>query len=48
MQKNKGEQLNLFKTPEAKRSEVFLDVQVNKRVGFDPERVEEVDDVHRI
>lgn len=36
---NKGEPLNLFKNPGAKRSEVLLDVQVNKRVVFDPERV---------
>lgn len=47
-QKNKREQLKLFKNPEAKRSEVLLDVQVNKRMAFDPERVEEVDDVLRI
>lgn len=47
-QMNKWEQLNLLKNPEAKRSEVLLDVQVNKRVVFDPERVEKVDDVQSI
>lgn len=35
-----------FESPEAKRSEVVPDVQVNQRVLFDPEKVEEVDDVH--
>lgn len=47
-QMNKWEQLNLLKNPEAKRSEVLLDVLVNKRVVFDPERVEKVDDVQSI
>lgn len=47
-QMNKWEQLNLLKNPEAKRSEVLLDVQVNKHVVFDPERVEKVDDVQSI
>lgn len=28
---------NSFKDPEAERSEVLLDVQVNERVVFDPE-----------
>lgn len=47
-QMNKWEQLNLLKNPEAKRSEVLLDMLVNKRVVFDPERVEKVDDVQSI